>query len=376
MTERRLSEIERTGPALRVLVTGASGLLGGTLVGHLVGRGHGVLAMLGRKPAPPGWAGMAEAWSGSSPAPGRVATLSADLRQDELGLGAAALHAIASGVDLIIHCAAVTGFGLPPAAYRQVNVEGTARILALAEGAGPAPVPLLQVSTAYVCGERSGPIPEAPPAPGTRFANGYEASKAEAERLVAAARGRGLPTAVARPSIVVGAWADGAIARFDNLYGVIRLVTEGRIRSIPADPAATLDLVPIDHVVQGLADIAERMERAAGRIFHLVSGVPVPVARLRELALSYPQFHAPRFVPAGDFEPAALDEEEAWWHGRVTDPYASYFLRDPRFIDAHLRALSGRACPPVDWAYLRRMIDRCIAEGFLRGTEEVQRTSG
>lgn len=334
--------------------------------------------MTGRRPAllPEAPAGAASRpWRGTAPCPGEILSLPADLRREALGLDAARLASLAAGLDLIVHCAAVTGFDLEPAVYRAVNLEGTARILSLAERAGPRPVPLLHVSTAYVCGDRSGAVAESPPAPGTRFANGYEASKAEAESLVAAALGRGLPVAVARPSIVVGAWTDGAIARFDNLYGLIRLVTEGRIRTIPAAAGATLDMVPIDHVVHGLTDIAERMEAAAGRIFHLVSGAPVPVAQLRDLALSYPQFHAPRFVPPEGFDPAALGEAEAWWHARVTGLYAGYFLRDPRFADGNLRALSGRACPPVDRAFLRRMIDHCIARCFLRG-EDVQRTSG
>ncbi|MFC7736444.1 SDR family oxidoreductase [Roseomonas sp. GCM10028921] len=363
-------------PPLRILITGASGLLGGELAGHLAARGHGVVAMTGRRPlAEAGGGAASRPWNGTAPGPGEILALSADLRREALGLDAARLTLLAAGLDLIIHCAAVTGFALDPATYRAVNVEGTARILSLAERSGPRPLPLLQVSTAYVCGERSGPVGETLPAPGTRFANGYEASKAEAEALVAAARGRGLPVAIARPSIVVGAWGDGAIARFENLYGMIRAVTEGRIRTIPAAPGASLDMVPIDHVLHGLADIAECMETAAGRIFHLVSGAPVSVSRLRDLALSYPQFEAPRFVPPEGFDPAALGEAEAWWHARVTGLYAGYFLRDPHFADGNLRALSGRACPPVDWAFLRRMIDRCIADGFLRGGDR-QRTSG
>ncbi|HEY8613724.1 MAG TPA: SDR family oxidoreductase [Roseomonas sp.] len=367
--ERKLSDKTVLRPVLRILVTGGSGLIGGALAGYLAGRGHSVVAMLGRKPALLGeaWGPVATtSWNGGPPRPGEIATLSADLRREALGLGEAGCSALAGGLDLIVHCAAVTGFGLDHATYHQVNVEGAARILALAEQGGPRPIPLLQVSTAYVCGERSGPVAEEPPAAGTRFANGYEESKAEAERLAAAARHRGLPVAVARPSIVVGAWTDGAIARFDNLYGVIRLVTEGRIRTIPANPGASLDMVPIDHVVGGLADIAERMEEAAGRVFHLVSGAPVPVPQLRDLALSYPQFHAPRFVPPEGFDPSRLEEGEQWWHTRVTGLYASYFQRDPRFCDDNLRALSGRACPPVDWAFLRRMIGQCVSAGFLR----------
>lgn len=359
---------------LRVLVTGASGLIGGALAGHLAGRGHGVVAMVGRKPALLGgrWGPAAAApWNGAPPQPGRIVTLSADLRRDALGLDEARSTALANGLDLVVHCAAVTGFDLDPATYRAVNVEGTARVLALAERGGLWPIPLLQVSTAYVCGERSGPVAEAAPATagggvGVRFANGYEESKAQAEHLTAAALDRGVPVAVARPSIVVGAWADGAIARYDNLYGLFRLVTEGRIRTLPASPGASLDLVPIDHVVHGLADIAERMDKAAGQMFHLVSGAPVPVPRLRDLALSYPQFHAPCFVPPERFELGRLDQAEQWWHAQVASLYVSYLRRDPHFGDANLRALSGRACPPMDWAYLRRMIDRCIADGFLR----------
>ncbi len=314
-------------------------------------------------------------WAGAAPQPGETLVLPVDLRREELGLDAARLTRLATGLDIIIHCAAVTGFDLDPATYRSVNVEGTARILALAERAGPKPVPLLQVSTAYVCGEQNGPVAERPAPAGTRFANGYEESKAEAEALVLAALERGLSIAIARPSIVVGAWADGAIARFDNLYGMIRLVTEGRIRTIPAAPGASLDMVPIDHVVQGITDIVTQMEAATGRIFHLVSGAPVPVALLHDLAVSYPQFETPRFVLPDSFDSGDLDEAEAWWHSCVTGLYASYFLRDPHFADGNLRALSGRVCPPVDWAFLRRMIDHCIASGFLR-SKDPQRTSG
>ncbi|WP_043837876.1 SDR family oxidoreductase [Muricoccus aerilatus] len=363
---------------MRILITGASGLLGGALAGHLAASGHGVVAMTGRKPvlladAPEDVA--SRPWAGAAPCPGEILVLPADLRREALGLSAAQLAHLAAGLDIIVHCAAVTGFDLDPSTYHAVNVEGTARILALAERAGPQRVPLLQVSTAYVCGERSGPVAEGDTPIGTRFANGYEASKAEAEGLVLAAGNRGLPVVIARPSIVVGAWTNGAIARFDNLYGMIRLVTEGRIRTIPAAPGASLDMVPIDHVVHGLTDIAERMEAAAGRVFHLVSGAPVPVVQLRDLALSYPQFQVPRFVRPESFDASALGDAEAWWHARITGLYASYFLRDPRFADGNLHALSGRACPPVDWAFLRRMIDHCIARGFLRG-EELQRTSG
>ena len=184
-------------------------------------------------------------------------------------------------------------------------------MLALIGQGGQAPIPLLHLSTAYVCGERSGPVAEGELDVGQRFANGYESSKAEAERLVRAAQQQGGISAVARPSIVVGRYRDGTIGQFTNIYALIRLVTAGRTHIVLASPCASLDLVPIDHVIGGLTDIAERMAAASGRTYHLVSGAPVPVAALRTLALvSAPAraaLRAARNLRTGPADPRGAD---------------------------------------------------------------------
>lgn len=363
---------------LRILVTGAGGLLGSELSGALAERGHAVVAMLHRSTAMrrnDGRPLSARPGDGSLPPPGAVATLRGDVRQTGLGLGETRLAEIVRGLDLVIHGAAATGFNLGERVYREVNIGGTANVLALIGQGRRAPIPLLHVSTAYVCGERSGPIAEGELDVGQRFANGYESSKAGAERLVRAAQLQGGICAVARPSIVVGRYRDGAIGQFTNVYGLMRLVTAGRIDMLPASPSASLDLVPIDHVIGGLIDIAERMAAAAGRTYHLVSGAPVPVAALRTLALGYPHLHAPRFVPPETFERARLTRRERTLDRHVTSLYASYLQRDPWFEDANLRALSGRTCPRPDQAFLQRLIDYGIATGYLRG-RSIQRTSG
>ena len=356
---------------MQVLITGAAGLIGRELCGVLAGRGHGVVALLHRattlarndgRPLP-------SAPMDGPPRGGCVATIRGDVREPGFGLPPDSVAALADGLDLVIHAAAVTGFDLAPELYRQVNVAGTAHALAVAEQAGGRPIPFLQVSTAFVCGARSGTVPEAMPetaASDGPFANGYEASKAAAERLVLAAARRGLMAVIARPSIVVGAHGDGAIGAFGNIYQLIRLVTGGLIRMLPAAAAATLDLVPIDHVVEGLADIAERMPQAAG-IIHLVSGQPVPVHALRTLALAYPHLDAPRFVDPASFDPARLGAAERRLYPVMTAPYASYLRRDPRFEASALASLSGRCCPPVDGPYLRRVVDYAVAAGYLRG---------
>ncbi len=351
---------------MRILITGAGGLIGRELVGVLSERGHGVIALQHRstallrndgRPIP------SVPWAGHAPQPGAVLTLAGDVRRPGLGLDAAAQAAMGDGLDLLIHCAALTSFNLDASAYRAVNVEGVANLLALTNIPR---TPLLHVSTAYVCGLRDGPIREDELDVGQAFANGYEASKAEGERLVAAARLRGRPVAVARPSIVVGASGDGVIGGFGSFYGLLRLAAEGRVPVLPARPGASLDLVPIDHVAAGLTDIAERMAEAAGRTFHLVSGAPVPVAGLTVLAEAYPQLHAPRFVSPEAFDPGALTPLQRQVHAQATGLLAGYLQRDPRFADANLRALSGRTCPPTDGRFLRRLIDYCLAAGYIR----------
>ena len=279
-----------------------------------------------------------------------------DVSVPGLGVEPAAL----AGLDLVIHCAAVTGFGLDPAVYDAVNVQGTANLLAcLAE------VPLLHVSTAYVCGRRDGPLAEGGDDDGHGFSNGYEASKARAEALVMAGAAQGRTVAAARPSIVVGASGDGAIGAFSGIYGLIRLVAEGRISTLPALPGASLDLVPIDHVVGGLVDIAERMAEAAGRTFHLVSGQPVPVTALAGLAQGFPGLHAPRLVSPADFDTTRLSPTERHLQQQFAAPLAGYLQRDPHFSDANLRALTGRRCPATGLPFLHRLVAHCLSAGYI-----------
>ncbi len=337
---------------LRILVTGSAGLIGQELCAVLTSRGHTVTGLLRRRiPAP-----------GTRHGPGATTLIEGDVAEPGLGLPPETAALLAAELDLVVHCAAVTGFTLPPETYRRVNIGGTANVLGFT--AASRPIPLLHVGTAYVCGLAEGAVAEVPAAGGP-FNNGYEASKAAAEALVLAARRTGQVTAVARPSVVVGRWTDGATGAFGTIYQLIRLVTEGRIRILPVAPGASLDLVPLDHVVGGLADIAERMADADGRIVHLVSGHPVPLTALLDLADAFPQFQSPRFVLPDRFSAASLGERERRLHGQVVEACAAYLRPSPRFAAANLAALTGRHCPPVDDAFLHRLIAFAISAGFL-----------
>ena len=343
--------------ALRILVTGAGGLIGGEVAARLTARGHRVTALVHRNP---------NVLGNNGNQPPIHAMLRGDVSQP--GLGLSAIDTVSRDYDLLIHCAATTRFDLDDEAYNAVNVAGTGHAIAFARAGRMA---LLHISTAYVCGQRDGRIGEDDPLPRSDFANGYEASKAQGEALVAAS---GLRYAIARPSVVLGEAASGAIRSFDALYTAFKLIAEGRVRHIEARVGATIDFVPLDHVAAGIVALAETMEAANGGRYHLVSEQPLPVSEFAAAIGAYPQFSAPTLVPPEAFDLAALPAIERRFYVRVAGPYSSYFQRNPRFDDARFRALTGLACPPTGVDYLKRLIGYCIAVGFLSGHDQASRS--
>ena len=351
-------------------MTGATGLIGSELCGQLAERGHAVIALIHRMRRLLRNDGRSRTGSNAKLGlqGGAILAVEGDVCKDRLGLEREAAFALASTIDLVVHCAAETSFQLSPGLHRSVNIAGTANVIGFARYAKGSPPGLVHVSTAYVCGERSGPIAEDDLHAGRVFANEYEATKAEAETLV---RASGLRVAVARPSIVVGASETGAIGRFENIYAFLKLIGSGRVAVLPTAPDASLDLVPIDHVIDGLIDLVERFEDAAGRAFHLVSGDPSPIAAL--VALDYPGFHVPQLASFATFDPSHLDPVQALVYESVTSVYATYLRRDPHFAAVNLRGLSGRICPPTGPSFLRRIVEYAARAGYLRPNLTINR---
>lgn len=352
----------------RIFITGAAGLIGGEIAARLSGRGHSVTGLVHRNPELRNNEDVLLAtrgWAAGSHAPGSVQTISGDVSKPRFGWDEAQWNAFAADHDMLIHSAATVRFDLSYEDCAAVNVGGTRHALALARlGA----MPILHISTAYVCGTRQGQIDEVEPHVGAEFANSYEACKADAERLVQAS---GIPHAIARPSIVVGDSKTGAIRQFDTIYAALKLIAEGRVAKMPARPDASLDFVPIDHVARGIVAIADAMDRAAGGIFHLVADRALSIPDFFETLDSYDFFKRPAIIAPEAFDANALTPLERRVFGRLLGPYAGYFQRSPRFNDQKLRALTGLACPPTGKDFFRTLVDYCIDVGFLGAKAKV-----
>lgn len=340
---------------MKILLTGAAGLIGGELAARLVAAGHDVTALVHRN---------REIRSNDGALVPVAGVFGCDIAQPLLGFAPGEARDLAAAHDLVIHCAATVRFDLADEEYWRTNTHGTANVIELAKLGDCG---LLYVSTAYVCGARDGAIREDDPVPVKGFANGYERSKAEAERLV---RGSGLEWAIARPSIVTGDARTGAIRQFDTIYSAFKLIAEGRVKQMEARKDATLDFVPIDHVAGGLAALVEQWEDVSGATFHLVSGAPVSVQAFADAIGSYDQFSQPELVSPDEFDPTGLPPLERRLYARIAGLYASYFQRNPRFDDRELRALTGLRSRPTDADYLRTLIDYCIEAGFLSAASD------
>lgn len=357
---------------MKIFVTGAAGLIGGELVSKILDNGHSAVGLVRSNSEIRSNAGEllpAMSFSSDLPATSKLSTIQGDVAEQGLGLDQEIQQFLTTNIDMVIHCAAMTSFDADPAVQDAINVQGTKNALDLF-----AKTPFLHVSTAYTCGLQNGPVLEALHGPGTKFMNGYEQSKAKAETLVSELSS---DYAIARPSIVVGEQKTGQIKSFDTIYTVFRLLAEGRISSIPANIEASLDFVPIDHVIGGLIDIVEHWNDAAGQVFHLSSGNPAPPTLLVDAIGSFDQLSKPNLIPNDRFSLEELPARERRLYKMTASHYASYFARNPEFETNNLSALSGRTCPPIDKVTLQRMIKFCIDAGFLRTQKSAdQRISG
>ncbi|MFQ6396786.1 SDR family oxidoreductase [Nocardia sp. KC 131] len=336
-----------------VLVTGATGLVGAEVVARLAAASRPIAAVL---------------HSNSSIVRNDGTVLEAgtavagDVRARGFGMSERDTADLGERVEVIVHCAATTAFDAPIADYEELNVRGTVNAIALARQWD---VPLVYVSTAYVCGMRGGMVTEDELEVGQSFGNGYEDSKFRAEQLVHAAGEEGLGWAIVRPGIVTGNSATGAIREYKNLYTVLKLMVEGKLRSLPGRYDATLSLAPVDHVADVIAAAVLDFDSAHGRTFHALGRDTLSLREISDVLAEYPSFEVATFVPVATFSEDDLDPIEREYYRRIGVLYTSYFQRRLQFDTARADVLLGEPSPPSGQEYLRLLLDYCLESGYL-----------
>ncbi|MGH9486061.1 MAG: SDR family oxidoreductase [Terriglobales bacterium] len=356
-----------------ILVTGATGFLGIQLVRELLARHpDATLALLIRARAGQSSQQRADAFIASSER-SRVQVFSGDVSQPRCGLDAAACGHLSAVTTRVLHCAAAVRFDHSLDEARNINVEGTRRILDFAGGARRLRS-FAYVGTAYVAGERSDLVRENELDVGQTYRNTYEQTKAEAEALVQSRLGS-LPGVILRPSIIVGDSRTGVTSSFKMLYWPLKIYARRLWRTVPGYPDAVLDIVPVDFVANAVVRLLLN-EDALGCTVHLCAGPrgSATIQQVARRAMEYFGGPEPRFVDPKFFFAVLrpLLYLSLWGRKRRVlhdgRAYRNYFTMRSQFDTGNAERLlrpAGVSPPPV-LDYLERLFRYCVASDWGR----------
>lgn len=237
----------------------------------------------------------------------RPIVLEGDVSQPQLGLSATDQRWVSRYCVGLIHNAAVVKF--EPAERDQepwrTNLEGTRHAIEFARETGLRE--LHYVSTAYVCGNRSGVILEDELDRGQGFRNSYEESKFVAEQTVRDCRGFDSRT-IYRPSIIAGDSQTGYTSSYHGLMWYLRLLAmlvpqqprdaSGRIQTdieLPVSGDEPHNVITVDWVSRAICRLLD-LPASRGQTFHLVSEHPTTFREVIDWCCEFFNSTGVRFV--------------------------------------------------------------------------------
>ena len=260
---------------MKVLITGASGFLGGHVAEVLVARGHEVRALL-------------RSTSASDHLPAAVEHALGDLDDP------AALARATEGVDAVVH-----GAGLvkapSEAEFQRVNVQGTTNLIEAARPHAARLRRFVYVSSA-AAGSPTATAAPRDPATVDRPVTRYGRSKLAGERVTLGAADA-LPVSVIRPPVLYGPRDRESLPLYRAAKLGVRLVVHGGVTHTSMLHArdcagAIADLLERDHpsgqvypVDDGVVHaIAETTAAIAAAVRPRTIAVPVPLVAMRPIA--------------------------------------------------------------------------------------------
>lgn len=238
----------------RIVVTGATGFLGGAVVRRLrATRPRANVLALGRDQA-----------RGAALRAEGIAFVALDLTDS------GAVHAALRDADVVVHAAALSTPWGPHEAFHAANVVASDNVAKACAQAGVKRLVHISTPGIYHDGLSRRGICEDDPLP-PRAVNHYAATKREAEqRVLAAAGASDLPVLVLRPRAIFGPGDSSLLPR------LARALRQGRLRRI-GDGDCTIDMSYIDNVVDAVLLAADAPRALSGRAYNISNGEPVRI---------------------------------------------------------------------------------------------------
>jgi len=290
--------------AERVLITGATSLIGQQVVDRLIGRGSEVRTL---QRTPGERRDGVDDWSG-------------DIADSD------AVASAVDGVDAVIHLAAKVGIVGQRSEFVAANVDGTRNVLDAARRSGVGRI--VHVSSPSVAHDGRPIIGDgaAPALESVEHGGWYSETKAIAERLALSADGPDLAVVAVRPHLVWGPGDTQLVGR------IVERARSGRL-AIVGGGTALVDTTYIDNAADALVaalDAVAPGADCAGQAYVVANGEPRPI---RELVLGICQAAGveadPRDVPFRVARRLGGAVDRVWPRlGRTDEPPITRFLAE------------------------------------------------
>lgn len=331
-------------PPSKVLITGASGLLGRSVAARLAELGYAVTTM---QRSASGLTGVREL-RGSLTDPDAVARA-------------------VEGQDAIIHMAAKVSVSGAREEFENVNIRGTEQIFDAAWAAGVENI--LYVSSPSVAHAGESLVGASAGAPDPVHAQGnYAQTKAAAELIAQERTSLGTNVLIMRPHLVWGP-GDGQLTH--------RIVARARSGRLPllGNGAALVDTLYIDNAVDAFTAGLRRLPQLAGERLVVTNGEPRPIGELLIGIAEAGGARRPRLrVAPGVAKAAGLAIEKVW-------AGASRFVQMPGDGEPPMTKFLAEQLSTAHWFDQRRTRELLdwrpsvnVDEGLARLADHVQRT--
>ena len=236
---------------MKVLVTGATGFLGGALARRLHHDGYHVRA------------------SGRNQEKGEelqrlgIDFIKADLSRPQ------EVDALCQGIDMVVHSGAFSSLWGDPAEFWSSNVEGTRHIVDAVLKHKISRLIHISSPSVYFAFKHDENIREDADLP-DRFVNDYTYSKYKAEEEVQKGVSQGMSCLILRPRALYG---PGDTAIFPR---ILRTLESGRLKIIGSGTNLA-DLTYIDNAVEACVCALRVPITESGRIYNVTDGTPLPL---------------------------------------------------------------------------------------------------
>jgi amino acid adenylation domain-containing protein/thioester reductase-like protein len=307
----------------------------------------------------------------------RIIPILGDLSEPWLGLSQSGFNELANQIDTIYHCGAYVNLVYPYIALRKANVEGTREILRLATQGRTKPVHYISTldvfqSSQYDEKELILETEELLSCEG--YSEGYAQSKWVAERLMLAARDRGLPVCIYRLGMVVGHSQTGGF-QVSNM--ICRMIKSFIQLEYAPELDLEMSLAPVDYVTQAIEYLSQQSD-SFNKTFHILSPHVLTINQLVSglNALGYPVSCMPykqwqtkllTMPPDNALTPMVPLLTKGLLTQQKTVLETATFASQIFDTSNTQHGLMGSAitCPPINMTTLKVYLDYLIRNGFL-----------